>query len=78
MDFIYDTNAEDVMVAVDLRDYKGLITPQFADSAVLLTYPDSLVWIFGAAEEPMYYSYVKRFETYDDYCSWVNQNTEIE
>ena len=30
MDFIYDLNAEDVMVAVDLRDFKGTNTPQSA------------------------------------------------
>lgn len=75
MDVIQDLNAEDVMVAVDLRDYKGPISPQYSQAAVILTYPDDFAWIFGGAEEPEYYSYIKIFHTFQDYCSWINKNT---
>ena len=77
MDFLYDTTAEDVMVAVDIREYAGNINPQFANAAVLLTYPDDFAWLFGAADPPEYYTYIKTFKTYQDYCSWVNGNLEI-
>lgn len=77
MDFIFDINAEDVMVAVDLREYDGPINPQYSNAAVLLTYPDDFAWLFGGAELPDHYTYIQIFKTYDDYCSWVNQNTEI-
>ena len=36
MDFLYDQNAEDVLVAVDIRDYKGKITPPIIR---ILSYP---------------------------------------
>lgn len=75
MDFLYDTNAEDIMVAVDVRDFKGTISPQYSNAAVLLTYPDDFVWLFSGREEPQEYSYVKPFPTWADYCTWVNTNT---
>lgn len=73
MDFLLDSDG--VMLAVDLRDYTGTIAPQFADVAVLLTYPDDLLWLLGGIEKPEYYSYVKTFKTYEDYCRYINQNT---
>lgn len=76
IDYLLDTNASDVMLGVDLRDYTGKITPQFADFAVLLTYADDLIWLLGGIEMPQHYGYVKSFKTYQDYCSWINQNTE--
>lgn len=75
MDFLYDQNAEDVLVAVDIRDYKETITPQLSGYSVLLTYPDDFAWIFEGLEMPEYYSYIKPFKTYQDYCTWINQNT---
>ena len=75
MDFLYDTNSQDTMVAVDIRDCKEPISPQYSDAAVLLTYPDAFAWLFGNAEIPEYYTYVKTFKTYGDYCSWINRNT---
>ena len=77
MDFIYDTNAEDVMVAVDLRDYDGPINPQYSNAAVLLTYPDDFAWLFGGAELPEHYNYIRTFKTYSEYAKWVNLNTEV-
>lgn len=75
IDYLFDTSDESVMVAVDLRDYRGRISPQFADNAVLLTYADDLLWLLGGEEKPEYYSYVRSFKTYQDYCSWFNNNT---
>lgn len=75
MDIILDTKEGDVMVAVDLRDFEETITPQYSRAAVLLTYPDDFAWIFGGLEMPEYYSYIKVFNTYQDYCAWINQNT---
>ena len=76
IDYLFDTNGEDVMLGVDLRDYTGKITPQFADAIVILTYADDLIWLFGGIEKPQYYGYVRTFKTYQEYCSWINQNTE--
>ncbi len=75
MDIILDN--EEVFVAVDVRDYNGIITPQYADAAVLLLGPDDFAWAFGGAERPEYYGYVKPFASYADYCGWLNTNLEI-
>lgn len=77
IDYLFDTREKEVLLAVDLRGYTGKISPQFSDAIVLLTYADDLIWLFGGIEEPQYYGYVKPFETYQEYCSWVNKNTEI-
>ena len=77
IDYILDLTASDVMITVDLRYFTGTITPQFSDSAVILTYADDLIWLLGGTEQPHCYEYVKSFKTYQEYCSWVNQNHEI-
>lgn len=75
MDVLFDTTAEDVLIAFDLRDYRGTISPQYSSAAVVLIYPDDVAWLFGGLERPEYYGYTKSFKTYQDYCSWINQNT---
>lgn len=75
MDFLYDTNAEDIMVAVDVRDYKGPINPQLSKAQVLVCYPDDFAWIFSlTGEQPDYYGYLRMFN-YHDYCAWINRNS---
>lgn len=74
---LYDTCSEETMLAVDLRDYKGAITPQYADAVALVLYPDDVAWVFAGAEKPEYYGYVKPFASYDTFCSWFNQQIEI-
>ena len=76
MDFLFDTTAEDVMVAVDIRECTESVNPQFSEVAVILTYPDDFPWLFGGVEMPDYYTYIKTFKTYQDYCSWINNNIE--
>ena len=75
IDYILDLAASDVIIAVDLRDFTGTITPQFSDAIVILTYADDLIWLFGGTEKPEYYGYVKTFKSYQEYCSWVNLNS---
>ena len=75
MDFLYDTNADDIMVAVDVREYKGPINPQLSEAQVLVCYPDDFAWIFSlTGEQPDHYGYLRMFN-YKDYCSWINRNS---
>ena len=76
MDIFLDKSDDTVMVAVDVRDYKGSISPQYAKAAVLLTFPDDLAWLMLGLEAPENYTYVRSFATYNEYCSWINQNIE--
>lgn len=73
MDFLYDTAANDIMVAVDVRDYKGPIMPQLSDAQVLVCYPDDFGWMFSLTGEQPDHCYLRLF-SYKDYCSWINQN----
>ena len=77
MDILYDTSDDTVMIALDVRDYEGGISPQYSEAAVLLTFPDDLVWLISGIEAPDNYTYVRSFPTYQDYCTWLNQNSEI-
>lgn len=75
MDILYDTVADDIMVAVDIRDYKGPLNPQLSGAQVLVSYPDDFAWMFGlATEQPDYYGYLRMFN-YQDYCAWLNRNS---
>ena len=78
MDFLFDTNAEDVMVAVDIRDYDGPLNPQLIGAQVLVSYPDDYAWMFGlTTQPPNYFGYLRIFTRYEDYCRWVCLNSEI-
>lgn len=74
LDFLYDTAADDIMVAVDVRDYKGPINPLLSEAQVIVCYPDDIAWAFSlTGEQPDYYGYLRMFN-YQDYCAWVNHN----
>ncbi len=77
MDVLLDTITQEVFIAVDLRGYTGIITPQYADAAVLLLCPDDFAWVFSGAEKPEYYGYIKPFTSYAAFCSWFNNNVEV-
>ena len=73
IDYLLD--GEEVMLGIDLRDFTGTTPHQFSDAIVILTYADDLIWLFGGLEKPQYYSYVRTFKSYQEYCSWVNLNS---
>lgn len=75
-DFLLDLDSEEVLAAIDVRDYSGPINPQLADAMVIVLYPDDYAWIFGGLQQPDYSGYIKQFKRYDEYCSWFNKNTE--